>query len=92
MTFRITTTRWPALLWGLLALTACTATPTLVENSATAVAVRYNGIVNDLDDAKQVAQRACAAHDKIARLRKVNDEGVGQHFGYFDCVSPTGLP
>jgi hypothetical protein len=92
MTFRIATMRGTALLSGLLALTACSATPTVVENSATSVAVRYDGIVNKLEDAKQVAQRACAAHDKIARLRKVNDEGVGQHFGYFDCVSPTGLP
>ena len=54
--------------------------------------MRYDGIVNKLDDAKQLAQRACAAKDKIARLRKVSDEGVGRHFGYFDCISPTGLP
>jgi hypothetical protein len=81
-----------ALLPGLLALTACTATPTVVENTAAEVAVRYDGIVNKLDDAKQVAQRACATHDKIARLRKVDDQGLGQHFAYFDCISPTGLP
>ena len=81
-----------ALLSGLLALTACTSTPTIVENSPTEIAVRYDGIVNKLDDAKQLAQRACAAKDKIARLRKVSDEGIGQHFGYFDCISPTGLP
>jgi hypothetical protein len=81
-----------ALLSGLLALVACTSTPTIVENSATEVAVRYDGIVNNIDDAKQVAQKACAAHDRIARLRKVDDEGLGQHFGYFNCISPTGLP
>jgi hypothetical protein len=81
-----------ALLSGLLALTACTSTPTIVENSPTEIAVRYDGIVNKLDDAKLLAQRACAAKDKIARLRKVSDEGIGQHFGYFDCISPTGLP
>ena len=80
-----------ALLSGLLALTACTSTPTVVENSATEVAVRYDGIVNKLDDAKQVAQNACAAHNKMARLRKVDDLGLGQHFGYFDCISPSGL-
>ena len=80
-----------ALLSGLLALTACTSTPTIVENSPTEIAVRYDGIVNKLEDAKQLAQRACAAKDKIARLRKVPDEGIGQHFGYFDCISPTGL-
>jgi hypothetical protein len=81
-----------ALLSGLLALSACTSAPTVVENSATAVAIRYDGIVNNLDDAKQLAQKACAAHDKIARLRKVDDEGLGRHFGYFNCVSATGLP
>ena len=70
-----------AVLSGLLALAACTATPTVVENSATAVTVRYDGIANKIDDATQVAQKVCASHDKIARLRKVNDEGIGQHFG-----------
>ena len=92
MTFRIRRARGIALPAGLLALTACTATPTIVENSATEVAVRYDGIVNKLDDARQVAQRACAARNKVARLRKVDDQGLGQHFGYFDCVLPTGLP
>jgi len=80
------------LLSAFLALTACTATPTVVENSATAVTVRYDGIVNKIDDATQVAQKVCALHDKIAHLRKVNDEGIGQHFGHFDCISPSGLP
>jgi hypothetical protein len=84
--------RTAPLLLGLLALTACTATPTVVENSATEVAVRYDGIRNGIDDAKQVAQKACAAKGKVARLRKVDDQGLGQHFGYFDCISPTGLP
>lgn len=75
-----------ALLSGLLALTACTATPTVVENSATAVTIRYDGVVNGIDDATQVAQKVCAAHGKTARLRKVNDQGLGQHFGHFDCI------
>ena len=87
MTIRIGTMH----LLGLLALTACTATPTVLESSATAVTVRYDGIANGIDDARQVAQKACAARGKTARLRKVNDQGIGQHFGHFDCVSPTGL-
>ena len=74
------------LLSGIFALSACTATPTVVENSAAAVTVRYDGIVNNIDDATQVAQRACAAHDKIARLRNVSDQGLGQRFGHFNCV------
>ncbi len=81
-----------ALLSGLLAAAGCTATPTVVENSAMAVTVRYDGVVNKIDDATQVAQQVCASHDKIAHLRKVNDEGIGQHFGHFDCISLSGLP
>jgi len=83
---------WIAFLSSLLALAGCAATPAVVENSAAAVTVRYDGIVNKIDDATQVAQKACASHDKIARLRKVNDEGIGQHFGHFDCISANGLP
>ena len=46
-----------ALLSVLLALVACTATPTVVENSATAVTVRYDGIANKIDDATQIRKR-----------------------------------
>jgi len=74
------------LLAVLFALVACTSTPTIVENSATAVTVRYDGIANNIDDATQLAQKACAAHGKTARLRNVSDQGLGQHFGHFNCV------
>ncbi len=60
MTFRIRRMRGIALFSGLLALTACSGTPEVVENSATAVTVRYDGIANDIDDATQVAQKVCA--------------------------------
>jgi hypothetical protein len=91
MTFRIGNRPWgrrrgPALLSGLLALTACTSTPTVVESSATAVTVRYDGIANDIDDATQVARKVCAARGKTARLRNASDQGLGQHYGHFDCV------
>jgi hypothetical protein len=91
MTFRIGQGRWdrgcgPALLPGLLALAACTSTPTVVESSATAVTVRYDGIANDLDDATQVARKACAARGKTAQLRNASDQGLGQHYGHFNCI------
>ena len=85
MTFRIAGLG-RALLLGLLALTACTSTPTVVESSATAVTVRYDGIANDIDDATQVAQKVCAARGKTARLRNASDQGLGQHYGHFNCV------
>jgi hypothetical protein len=65
---------------------ACSDMPEVVENSLTAVTVRYNGIASNIEDATQVAQKVCANHGKTARLRKVNDGGIGRHFGHFDCV------
>ena len=91
MTFRICKMRGIALVSGVVALAGCSGTPTLVENSAMAVTVRYNGISDSLADATKIAQKACADHGKIARLRKVSDQGLGQHFGHFDCISATGL-
>ena len=85
MTFRIAGLG-RALLPGLLALTACTSTPTVVESSATAVTVRYDGIANDIDDPTQVAQKVCAARGKTARLRNASDQSLGQHYGHFNCV------
>ena len=86
MTFRPSTTRRIALFWALLAVTACSGTTDVVENSPTAVTVKYGGLGTDIDDATQLAQKVCASHGKTARLRKVNNEGIGRHFGHFDCV------
>jgi hypothetical protein len=85
MTFRTSKMRI-ALLSSLLAVTACSGTAEVVENSPTAVTVKYGGFGTDIDDATQLAQKVCASHGKTARLRKVNDEGIGRHFGHFDCV------
>jgi hypothetical protein len=75
-----------ALLSGMLAVTECSGTTEVVENSPTAVTVKFGGLGTDIDDATRVAEKACASHGKTARLRKVNDEGFGRHFGHFDCV------
>jgi hypothetical protein len=75
-----------ALFSALLAVTACSGTAEVVENSPTAVTVKYAGFGTDIDDATQLAQKVCASHGKTARLRKVNNEGIGRHFGHFDCV------
>jgi hypothetical protein len=91
MTFCISRNSWPVALSALVVLSACTSTPTVVQDTNTSVAVRYDGIVNGIDDAKQMAEKTCAARNKTARLRRVSDQGLGQHYGYFECVSTTGL-
>jgi hypothetical protein len=68
----------------LAAMTACSG-PTLVESSATAVTVRY-GSLDGIDEAMQIAQRACAAHGKSARLRSAANLGLTDRYAHFDCV------
>jgi len=74
-----------ALLAGLLALAGCSG-PALVESSATAVTVRYDCVVHSIDDATQLAQKACALHHKTARLRNTANFGLSERYGHFDCV------
>jgi len=75
------------LLTLLLLLGACDPVQ-IVEGSDTHVSVRYDGIMNGLDRATELAENACAAHGKTARLRKTYKEGlgVGERFAFFDCV------
>ncbi len=75
------------LLVGLLQLAACDAVQ-IVENADTHVSVRYDGIMNGLDQATELAKRACAAHGRTAKLQKVYYEGLGagERFAFFDCA------
>lgn len=76
-----------ALLAVPLLAAACDAVQ-VVESSDSAVSVRYDGIVNGLGQATELAQRACAAYRKTAKLRKVYYEGLGagERFAHFDCI------
>ena len=60
----------------------------IVEGSDTHVSVRYDGVMNGLDKATELAQRACAEHGRTAKLRKTYYEGLGagERFAFFDCV------
>jgi len=66
------------------AIAACSGLA-VVESSATAVTVRY-GSLDGIDEATQVAQKACAAHHKTARLRNTANFGLTERYGHFDCV------
>ena len=82
--------RWaarPALMAAALALAACDAVQ-VVESSPTAVSVRYDGVMNGLDQATRLAQQTCTRYGKTAKLRKVYYEGLGagERFAHFDCL------
>ena len=68
----------------LLAIAACSG-PAIVESSATAVTVRY-GSLDGIDEATQLAQKACTVHGKTARLRNTANFGLSERYGHFDCV------
>jgi hypothetical protein len=59
--------------------------PAIVESSATAVTVRY-GTLDGIDEATQLAQKACAVHRKSARLRNTANFGLNDRYAHFDCV------
>jgi hypothetical protein len=67
-----------------LAIAACSG-PAVIEGSATAVTVRY-GSMDGIDEATQLAQKACAVHRKTARLRNTANFGLGERYGHFDCI------
>ena len=70
---------------AVLSLAACSG-PVVVESSATAVSVRYDSVVSSIDEVTQVAQKACAARHKTARLRNTANFGLSERYGHFDCV------
>jgi hypothetical protein len=71
----------------LLLIAACDPVQ-IIEGSDTHVSIRYDGVMNGLDQATKLAKTACAGHGKTAKLRKTYYEGLGagERFAFFDCV------
>jgi hypothetical protein len=69
----------------LVGLSACSG-PKVTEDTPNSVAVHYQGAGQSLDDATAIANRACAAHGKVARLREVYDKAILDHVAHFTCV------
>jgi len=58
----------------------------VVENTPSAITVRYDG-VETMEDATAAANKACAAYGKTARFRKTEARPtLVRHFAHFDCV------
>jgi hypothetical protein len=74
---------WLAVLVGLCGCSQAR----IVENTPTAASVRYDGVVETLEDATAAAQQACAAHGKTAHLRTIDMIATIERFAHFDCVS-----
>jgi hypothetical protein len=75
---------------ALLASLAACSTVQLTENTVQAVTVHYYGVVPlppSLDEATDIARRACAARGLNAHLRTINEVTTLDHYAHFDCVS-----
>src|SRR5271163_1152124 len=79
--------RWLVAVATLLTLTKCDPVH-VIEGSDTHVSVRYDGVMNGLDQATELAKTSCAAHGKTAKLRKTYSDGLGagERFAVIDYV------
>jgi hypothetical protein len=42
--------------------------------------------MDGIDEATQLALKACAIHHKTARLRSTANFGLSERYGHFDCI------
>ena len=77
-----------ALALSLAVLCGCSG-PRIIENTPAAVTVRYDPVVDSLEDATAAAAKACAAYGKIARLRQSDEtrKTIVDRSAHFECVS-----
>jgi len=47
----------------------------MVDDTPTSITIRYDGVAQTLGEATAAAQKACAAHGKIAQLRDTDVKG-----------------
>lgn len=88
--------RWPisisdaistALALSLAVLCGCSG-PRIIENTPAAVTVRYDPLIDSLEDATAAATQACAAYRKIARRRESETrKTLMDRSAHFACVS-----
>jgi hypothetical protein len=57
------------------------------ESTPQAVSIRYDGVIETLEDATEVARKACALYGKTVYLRTVDEPTTVERYAHFDCVS-----
>jgi hypothetical protein len=62
--------------------------PRIIENTPAAVTVRYDPVLDSLEDVAAAATKACAAYGKIARPRQSETrKTLVDRSAHFECVS-----
>jgi hypothetical protein len=70
----------------LVGLGACSSMK-IVEDTPESVSIRFDGVASSLDDATAEANRLCAAHGKIAKLRETDRKAALESYAHYYCVS-----
>jgi hypothetical protein len=70
----------------LAGLCACSG-PRIIEDTPAAVSIRYDGIVQTLEDATAAARRACTRYGKTAQLRTTDFVANLERYAHFDCIN-----
>ncbi|HTQ35379.1 MAG TPA: hypothetical protein VMI30_14525 [Stellaceae bacterium] len=58
----------------------------ITDDTDTVVTIRYDGVIDTLDDVTAAANKACATHGKIAKLRDTTTKAALERFAHFNCV------
>jgi hypothetical protein len=75
------------LLLVLAGMCACSKEAQITESTPQAVSVRYDGVIQSLEDATEAARQACTRYGKTAHLRTIDQIAVMERYAHFDCVS-----
>ena len=59
----------------------------IIQDTPESVSIRYDGVVTTLDDATAEANRLCAAHGKVAKLREADRKAALESYAHYYCVS-----
>ena len=78
---------WAFALLAILAETSGCWEMKVEESTPQAVSIRYDGLIQTLEDATEVARKNCARYGKTAHLRKVDETTTAERYAHFDCVS-----
>jgi hypothetical protein len=69
----------------MIGLGACSSMK-IIQDTPESVSIRYDGVATSLDDATAEANRLCAAHGKVAKLRETDRKAALESYAHYYCV------
>ena len=65
---------------------ACASGPTVAKSSTDTVVVRYDSLLNQMPDARDVAEKACQQYGRHAEFRSEDQDTEHNHLATFACI------